>query len=298
MEGFDPKGAVKVLGEYEGQAPEVLGIPTSTGLDGLFYRLVRDGEGWRREPLNGIPFRSVINLTGEPDTGKSVLVEQFAAYQAGRGYKVCFVTVEAPAQFLFGAVRSKAEVLGLSFDDVQENLVVVDAAGNPAIRENLYNFLETLKYAVEKFGTKSTVIDSVTGLYEHREIMARQVVRAIFNELKKLGQTAILVSQKRSAQSSESAEAAGGLAVAHIVDGTIVMGKVLITNRWEAQLYGTPIGSVVRTIRIDGCRMVPHDPRTWVFRIDERGLIELTEPLEDLISRAQAKEVRKSAGGG
>jgi len=298
MEGFDPKGAVKVLGEYEGQAPEVLGIPTSTGLDGLFYRLVRDGEGWRREPLNGIPFRSVINLTGEPDTGKSVLVEQFAAYQAGRGYKVCFVTVEAPAQFLFGAVRSKAEVLGLSFDDVQENLVVVDAAGNPAIRENLYNFLETLKYAVEKFGTKSTVIDSVTGLYEHREIMARQVVRAVFNELKKLGQTAILVSQKRSAQSSESAEAAGGLAVAHIVDGTIVMGKVLITNRWEAQLYGTPIGSVVRTIRIDGCRMVPHDPRTWVFRIDERGLIELTEPLEDLISRAQAKEVRKSAGGG
>ena len=298
MEGFDPKGAVKVLGEYEGQAPEVLGIPTSTGLDGLFYRLVRDGEGWRREPLNGIPFRSVINLTGEPDTGKSVLVEQFAAYQAGRGYKVCFVTVEAPAQFLFGAVRSKAEVLGLSFDDVQENLVVVDAAGNPAIRENLYNFLETLKYAVEKFGTKSTVIDSVTGLYEHREIMARQVVRAVFNELKKLGQTAILVSQKRSAQSSESAEAAGGLAVAHIVDGTIVMGKVLITNRWEAQLYGTPIGSVVRTIRIDGCRMVPHDPRTWVFRIDERGLIELTEPLEDLISRAQAKEVRRSAGGG
>ncbi|RKY73239.1 MAG: KaiC domain-containing protein [Candidatus Latescibacterota bacterium] len=298
MEGFDPKEAVKVLGEYEGQAPEVLGIPTSTGLDGLFYRLVRDGEGWRREPLNGIPFRSVINLTGEPDTGKSVLVEQFAAYQAGRGYKVCFVTVEAPAQFLFGAVRSKAEVLGLSFDDVQENLVVVDAAGNPAIRENLYNFLETLKYAVEKFGTKSTVIDSVTGLYEHREIMARQVVRAVFNELKKLGQTAILVSQKRSAQSSESAEAAGGLAVAHIVDGTIVMGKVLITNRWEAQLYGTPIGSVVRTIRIDGCRMVPHDPRTWVFRIDEGGLIELTEPLEDLISRAQAKEVRKSAGGG
>lgn len=298
MEGFDPKGAVKVLGEYEGQAPEVLGIPTSTGLDGLFYRLVRDGEGWRREPLNGIPFRSVINLTGEPDTGKSVLVEQFAAYQAGRGYKVCFVTVEAPAQFLFGAVRSKAEVLGLSFDDVQENLVVVDAAGNPAIRENLYNFLETLKYAVEKFGTKSTVIDSITGLYEHREIMARQVVRAVFNELKKLGQTAILVSQKRSAQSSESAEAAGGLAVAHIVDGTIVMGKVLITNRWEAQLYGTPIGSVVRTIRIDGCRMVPHDPRTWVFRIDERGLIELTKPLEDLISRAQAKEVRRSAGGG
>jgi len=298
MEGFDPKGAVKVLGEYEAEAPEVFGIPTSTGLDGLFYKLVREGDGWRKEPLNGIPFRSVINITGEPDTGKSVFAEQFAAYQAGRGYKVCFVTVEAPAQFLFGAVRSKAEVLGVPFEEVQENLVVVDAAGNPAIRENLHNFVETLRYAVEKFGTKSTVIDSITGLYEHKEVMARQVVRLVFNELKKLGQTAILISQKRSLQSSESAEAAGGLAVAHIVDGTIVVGKILIASRWDAQLYGMPIGSLIRTIRIDGCRMVPHDTRTWVFRIDDRGLIELIEPLENLISRAQGKEVSKGAGGG
>ena len=167
--------------------------------------------------------------------------------------------------------------------------MVVDAATNPAIRENLYNFLQTLRYAVETYETKNTVVDSITGLYEHREIMARQVVRAVFNELKKLGQTAILISQKRSSQSSETAEAAGGLAVAHIVDGTIVMDKILITNRWDASLYGAPIGSVIRTIRIDGCRLVPHDTRTWVFQIKEDGLIDLVEPLENLISKAQSK---------
>ncbi|RKY03437.1 KaiC domain-containing protein [Candidatus Poribacteria bacterium] len=286
---FDPKGAVRVLGEYEGEAPEIFGVPTSTGLDRLFFKVSQEDGKWKREPLNGIPFRAVINITGEPDTGKSLLAEQFAAYQAGRGYKVCFVTVESPAQFLFRAIQAKAEALGVPFDKVEENLVVVDAATNPAIRENLYNFLQTLRYAVETYETKNTVVDSITGLYEHREIMARQVVRAVFNELKKLGQTAILISQKRSSQSSETAEAAGGLAVAHIVDGTIVMDKILITNRWDASLYGAPIGSVIRTIRIDGCRLVPHDTRTWVFQIKEDGLIDLVEPLENLISKAQSK---------
>jgi len=164
-------------------------------------------------------------------------------------------------------------------------MVVVDAAANPSIRENLYNFVETVRYAVQTYETKITVVDSITGLYEHKEIMARQVVRVVFNELKKLGQTALLISQKRSSQAAETAEAAGGLAVAHIVDGTVVMGKVLVKSKWESQLYGLPLGSVLRTIRIDGCRVVPHDTRTWVFEITETGLVEFVEPLETFISK-------------
>jgi KaiC domain protein len=285
MGEFSPETLVKPLGEYEQRAPDILGIPTSTGLDRLFYKIVKTNGQWRKEELGGIPYRAVINLTGEPDTGKSVLAEQFAAYQAARGYRVCFVTVESPAPFLFGVMKAKAEALGYSMDELKESLVVVDAATNPTIRENLHNFNRTLRYAVENFETKCAVIDSVTGLYEHKEIMARQMVRSIFNELKALEQTAILVSQKRSSQAAESAEAAGGLAVAHIVDGTVVMGKVLIRSRWESQLYRMPIGSVLRTIRIDGCRMVPHDTRTWVFEIGENGLIELLSPLNDLISK-------------
>ena len=284
-QSIDPKKFVRKLEDYQDEAPEIFGIPTSTGLDKLFYKLVKKGGEWTKEPLGGIPFRAVINVTGEPDTGKSVLAEQFAVFQAGRGYGVCFVTVEAPAQFLFTALQQKADVMGLSFDEVKENMVVVDAAANPSIRENLYNFVETVRYAVQTYETKITVVDSITGLYEHKEIMARQVVRVVFNELKKLGQTALLISQKRSSQAAETAEAAGGLAVAHIVDGTVVMGKVLIKSKWESQLYGLPLGSVLRTIRIDGCRVVPHDTRTWVFEITDTGLVEFVEPLETFISK-------------
>ena len=126
------------------------------------------------------------------------------------------------------------------------------------------------------------MIDSVTGLYEHREVLARQIVRQLFNFLKKWNQTAILVSQKRSSQSSETAEAAGGLAVAHIVDGTIVMDKEVITSKWMANLYGKKMGEVIRTIRIDGCRMAPHDTRTYVFEITDTGLIDIKGPLSEM----------------
>jgi len=126
------------------------------------------------------------------------------------------------------------------------------------------------------------VIDSVTGLYEHREVLARQIVRQLFNFLKKWNQTALLVSQKRSSQSSETAEAAGGLAVAHIVDGTIVMDKEVISSKWAASLYHKKIGEVIRTIRIDGCRLVPHSSETYIFEITDTGLIDIKEPLSKI----------------
>ena len=96
-------------------------------------------------------------------------------------------------------------------------------------------------------------------------------------------QTAILVSQKRSSQDMMSSEAAGGLAVAHIVDGTVVMGKELIETKWQANLYGLPFGTVLRTIRIDGCRITGHDDRTWVFEITEEGIVNILKPLEELV---------------
>ena len=143
--------------------------------------------------------------------------------------------------------------------------------------------MDTMAYAIKEKKTTNTIIDSITGLYEHKEVMARQIVRQFFNFLKKFRQTGIFVSQKRSAQASETAEAAGGLAVAHIVDGTIVLDKKLIESRWDVSLYGLPIGSVLRTIRIDGCRLTGHDSQTWVFEITEFGTIDIIAPLNEYI---------------
>ncbi|MCD6105857.1 MAG: KaiC domain-containing protein, partial [Thermoplasmata archaeon] len=68
-------------------------------------------------------------------------------------------------------------------------------------------------------------------------------------------------------------------------DGTIVLDKQLIATRWDENTYGLPIGSVLRTIRIDGCRLSPHDTRTWVFEISDLGTIEIKEPLSEFIAK-------------
>ncbi len=273
------------LKDLEGRAPKLFGVPTGTKLDEMFYKIEEEGGKYIKKPLGGIPHLSVLNVTGIPDTGKSLLAEQFAVTQAGLGYKVLFVTVESPANFLYTALKQKADALGVDFSEVEKNVVVIDASESDELRENVKALIDTMAYAIREKRCTNTIIDSITGLYEHKEVMARQIVRQIFNFLKKWKQTAILISQKRSAQASESAEAAGGLAVAHIVDGTIVLDKKIIESKWEMNLYGMPLGSVLRTIRIDGCRLTGHDSRTWVFEITDLGLIEIIEPLNEFIKK-------------
>ena len=273
------------LSELESKAPKLFGIPTGTKLDEMFYKIEEEDGKYVKKPLGGIPYLAVLNITGVPDTGKSVLAEQFAVTQANLGYKVLFVTVESPANFLYTALKHKAQALGADFEKVEKNVVVIDASENDELRENPKALIDTMAYAIKEKKVTNTIIDSITGLYEHKEVMARQIVRQFFNFLKKFRQTAILVSQKRSAQASESAEAAGGLAVAHIVDGTIVLDKKLIETRWDVNLYGLPLGSVIRTIRIDGCRLCGHDSRTWVFEITEFGTINIICPLSEFIKR-------------
>ncbi len=273
------------LGELESRAPKLFGIPTGTKLDEMFYKIEEEDGKFVKKPLGGIPHLAVLNVTGVPDTGKSVLAEQFAVTQANLGYRVLFVTVESPANFLYTALKHKAQALGADFEKVEKNVVVIDASENDELRENPKALIDTMAYAIKEKRVTNTIIDSITGLYEHKEVMARQIVRQFFNFLKKFRQTAILVSQKRSAQASESAEAAGGLAVAHIVDGTIVLDKKLIETRWDVNLYGLPIGSVIRTIRIDGCRLCGHDSRTWVFEITELGTINIICPLSEFIKK-------------
>jgi len=275
------------LSELKERAPKLFGIPTGTKLDEMFWKVEIEGDKPVKKPLGGIPHLSIINLTGVPDSGKSLLAEQFALYQANEGYKVLFITVESPANFLYTSLKAKSAYLGMDFDTISKNIVVIDASENPELREDPRALMDTMAYAIREKKTTNVIIDSITGLYEHKEMMARQIVRQFFNFLKKWKQTALFVSQKRSAQGAETAEAAGGLAVAHIVDGSIVMDKKLIETRWDITTFKLPLGSVLRTIRIDGCRLTGHDTRTWVFEITEGGTINIISPLEEFIKRKE-----------
>jgi len=278
------KDYVYVLGEAVKRAPELKGVPTGvSGLDDLFFKVeIEDGKPIKR-PLGGIPEYAVVNLTGMPDTGKSLMVEQFTIKQASLGQKVCFVTVESPASFVAAGLKQRAAAMGVNFEEVEDNIILIDAASNARLRDDIPTMLDTLAYVYRTYHCHRTVIDSITGLYESKEMLARSVVRAFFNFMKKWYQTAIFVSQKRSGHDELSAEAAGGYAVGHIVDCTMVLSKEILLSASRARLFKKEVGDILRLFRIDGCRLCGHDTRLHLMEINELGLVEIKEPLVEYL---------------
>jgi KaiC domain protein len=275
------------LSELKDKAPKFFGVKTGTKLDNMFYITEYDEISKRpvKKILGGIPYLSVMNVVGIPDTGKSVFVEQFAIMQASLGYKVLLVTTENPSNFLYKSLLSRSYAMGINFDEITDNFLVIDATREDALRNNTKRLLGLMNYAMEKKKSTITIIDSITGLYEHKELEARQIVRQVFNFLKERKQTAVFVSQKRSSQDSQSSEAAGGLGVAHIVDGTIVMDKKVLQTKYEEMFYNIPVGSLLRTIRIDGCRVAGHDTETYLMDITDLGIVEVKERLSTSVKR-------------
>ncbi|MDI6851595.1 MAG: KaiC domain-containing protein [bacterium] len=262
------------------KAPEIYGVATGIeGLDDLFYIVESVKNRLEKKSLEGIPSYSVMNITGVSDTGKSLMVEQFTVYRASKGDKVAFITVESPANFVVASLRLRAIAMGLNFDEFQDNIILIDAASSTRIRENIPELLATLSYVIKTYKVKFTIVDSITGLFENKEMMARAVVRRMYNYMKKWYQTALFVSQKRSGHEELTAEAAGGYAVGHIVDGTMVLAKELIDSIYKARLYKKELGEIVRLFRIDGCRMSGHDTKTHFLEITDTGLVKIGEPI-------------------
>ncbi len=278
------KESILVGAKIVKEAKEIYGIPTGIeGLDDLFYTIKVDEETGevKKVSLKGIPAYSVFNLTGTNDTGKTIFAEQFTITQAKRGQKVAYITVESPANFVISSLKYRSYAMGYKFEEIEDNIILIDAASNSAIRENIPELLATLAYAIKTYNIKFTVIDSITGLFESKEVMARTIVRKLFNFMKKWYQTAIFISQKRNSHEDLTAEAAGGYAVGHIVDGSIVLAKELISSQYMARTYKKKLGEVVRLFRIDGCRLSGHDTRTHFMEITDTGLIRILKPISE-----------------
>ncbi len=282
--------SVFTLAEAAKKAPKLEGVPTGIeGLDDLFFFATLKKGKPVKQTLGGIPRYGVFNITGIADTGKSLMVEQYAVYQAGRGERVAFLTVESPAAFVAAGMKARAQALGVPEEAVDENIVLIDVASHRVLRDDIVSLLNTLAYTIRTYKVKHTIVDSVTGLYEAREMLARSVVRQVFNFLKKWYQTGLLVSQKRSGHEQITAEAAGGYAVAHIVDGTFVLTKETIDSQYKERMYGLPLGEVVRLFRIDGCRLSGHDTSTHLLEITDLGLVKIGPTLAELRRRSQGR---------
>ena len=240
-------------------------IKTNTILDKFYLKYNYDEK--KLEPLGGIPRNAIIQFVGTNGTGKSLMAVNITKNLI-QNQKVVYITTETPAEFIYYKIKEKTDNL--------KNLFLIDLT-----RElDMNKLFEQVKQITEEKETRLAILDSITGFYENLENKARIVVRSIYNFFKRFYYTAIFISQKRSSHDENNSEAAGGLAVAHIVDSTVVFMKKIIQNKWEEEDYKVKKGRMVRIIRVDDCRICPHITTEIIFKITEDGEFEIVREKE------------------
>jgi KaiC/GvpD/RAD55 family RecA-like ATPase len=253
----------------------LLGFPTGTFIDQLF--LTPDGKS-----LGGIPICGQFAITGLPGAGKSILVEEIAVRVAASGRKVLYATAEdtwksaTPRFDLQSRLKQKADILGLDWNKIRENLFVLDTVAYPELRD-WNTFAETYRFVAEKEKIELAIIDSVTVLESYRGALKYRVMElARYNQVH--GITALYVNQ-RSSEVWDSYDMAGGIGLAHNLDGTIIVdyGRVY----WYDQQVdlGVDRGEFVRIVRVLDCRMCNFERRRIRVDITKDGFLRAIEPV-------------------
>jgi len=261
------------------EAPEakkpLLSLPTGTFIDHLF--MTTEGKS-----LNGIPICGQFAITGLSRAGKSILVEEIAVRVAGSGRKVLYATAEdtwksaTPRFDLQSRLKQKADIIGLDWNKIRENLFVLDTVAYPELRD-WSTFAETYRYIAEKEKIKLTIIDSVTVLEAYRGALKHHVMElARYNQVH--GVTALYVNQ-RSTETWDSYEMAGGTGLAHNLDGAITVDYERVY--WQDQQVNPEAnrGEFVRIARILDCRICNFERRRIKIDITADGFLRATEPI-------------------
>lgn len=253
----------------------LISFPTDTFIDYLF--LTPEGK-----TLKGLPICGQFAITGLPGAGKSILVEEISVKVAASGRRVLFATAEdtwkssTPRFDLQSRLKQKADILGLDWSKIRENLFALDTVAYPELRD--WNTLaETYRYVVEKEKIELAIIDSVTVLEAYRGALKYRVMElARYNQVH--GVTALYVNQ-RSRETWDTYEMAGGIGLAHNLDGTIIVdyGRVY----WQDQQVDLEKGrgEFVRIARVLDCRMCNFERRRVKIDITPDGFLRAMEPI-------------------
>jgi KaiC/GvpD/RAD55 family RecA-like ATPase len=263
-----------------------VGFPTGTFIDSMF--LTPEGK-----PLNGVPVCGQFAITGLPGAGKSILVEEIAVRVAAAGRKVLFATAEdtwksvTPRFDLQSRMKQKADILGLDWSKIKENLFVLDTVCYPELRD-WNTFAETYRYVVQKEKIELAIIDSVTVLEAYRGALKYRVMElARYNQLH--GVTGLYINQ-RSAEHWDTYDMAGGIGLAHNLDGTIIVdyGRVY----WEDQRIDLEAqrGEFVRIARVLDCRMCNFERRRIRIDITPDGFLRAIEPIPKMAGSPREKQ--------
>ena len=245
---------------------------TGTNIDAVFLNV-------ENKPIDGLPYGSNSILTGLPNSGKSLLLEEIALKVADNGKKVCYTTSEEiwkteSSRFdLENRMKEKAKILGISWDTIRKNLFVLDAVAHAELRD-WYTFVAAYRQLVEKEKVEMLLVDSITMLEDSRgQLKYRLAEISKYNQLH--GITAIMINQ-RSIEESDGLAMAGGIALSHVVDIVMILDyKKVWTGDGAMKIdTGAKQGEVLFFFRTLKCRICKFDARYLAYKISNNGLVE------------------------
>jgi KaiC/GvpD/RAD55 family RecA-like ATPase len=240
----------------------LVGFSTGTFMDQLFL----NPEG---KPLDGIPICGQFTITGLPSAGKSILAEEIAVRVAASGRKVLFATAEdawksaTPRFDLQSRMKHKADILGLDWKKIMDNLFVLDTVAFSELRD--WNaFAKTYRYVVEEEKIELAIIDSINFFESYRGALKYSVMElARYNQLK--GVTGLYINQ-RSVEIGGTHEIACGIGLAYNLDGTLVVDYARVYSQDQQLDLEAKCGEFVRIVRVLDCRICNFERRR--IRID------------------------------
>jgi len=248
---------------------------TDTFLDLLF--LDQD-----KKTIKGIPEGVQLGVLGTSGSGKSILMEEIGIRAAAKGIKTLYITSEdifisnTPRYDLQSRMMSKAKTLGLDWNSIKDNLVVMDTVANPELRD-WNTFAEVYRYIAERHDVKLSIIDSVTILETYRGSLKYRVMElARFNQVR--GITCIMVNQ-RVGESFDKYDVAGGMGIIHGLDATVLVDRGRVYYGDQISDLGKR-GAEVYMVRVTDCRLcgfVREHIKTYItndgfLRVSEEGL--------------------------
>lgn len=272
---LDPKteSLITRLDVSQAEAKKLVSFKTDTMIDLLFL----DSNG---KAINGIPFGSTAILTGLPNSGKSLFVEEMALRLASAKHKVCYVTSEEvfrskTARFdLESRLKEKAYILKFDWQVIAQNLFVLDAVSCAELRD-WATFASTYRHLAEKEKIEMLLIDSITLLEDSRGQLKYRV-----SELSKYGQmhgiSSIMISQ-RSIEESDTLAMAGGIGLSHIVDIVMTLDWKRLSS-WDATIkqdLQAKQGETTYFFRILKCRMCRFVGNYIGYEITKDGFVRL-----------------------
>jgi KaiC/GvpD/RAD55 family RecA-like ATPase len=249
-------------------------IRTNTLLDDKFF----DAEG---KSIGGLPCGTSTIITGLPNSGKSIYMEELALRLCHSGFKVCYAITEeifktdGKRYDLQTRLKEKASILKVDWDRVMENLFVLDSVTYPELRD-WATFVASYKGLVEDKGVSMLLVDSMTLLEDSRGQVKFRVLELVrYNQLKNV--TSIMITQ-RSVDESDNMAMAGGISLGYSVDIVLVLDyKKAWSGDTQLKLdTNCKQGDVINFMRILKCRVCRYDAHYFGYKISLDGLVVQT----------------------